>query len=149
MSVREESAFTTMYRTPAWSSPGTEADENTLVVPANLARTVVQLRTLLDLPPGWDSYGSRRVHPQAVIGAIELLTTARWTGELPEVSPMASGGVQLEWNNGDDGVELDVFPDGSVSILVDVAGDVSERRVARTDDPALWEALTWAAKLSD
>lgn len=148
MSIGAETAFDTAYRSPAWSSSGTELDENRIVIPSHLVEMVIQLRRLLHLQPNWNSYGARTVDPKAVIGAIELLTTAGWTGVLPAVSPLASGGVQLEWGDQHDGVELDVFPDGSVSILVDVGGSISERRVARIDDPALWDALTWATKLS-
>lgn len=149
MSTGAETVFTTANRDQMWSSSGTEPDETRIVVPSHLVETLVQLRSLLDLPPGWNSYNARPVDPRAVVSAIGLLATAGWTGQLPAVSPMASGAVQLEWGNQDDGVELDVYPDGSVSILVDVAGDVTERRVARTDDPALGDALIWAAKLSD
>jgi hypothetical protein len=54
----------------------------------------------------------------------------------------------LEWGDDDDGVEIEVEPDGSLSVLIDAQGGVDERHLTGPDDPGLLEALLWAAKLA-
>lgn len=54
-----------------------------------------------------------------------------------------------EWGATDDeGVEIEVRSDGSISVLVDANGAVQERVIGGFTDPFLSEALAWAEKLS-
>lgn len=54
---------------------------------------------LLDLQPGWDSYGGRRVELEALGRAIVQVVDLNFPGmPAPAVVPLGSGGVQLEWH---------------------------------------------------
>ncbi len=103
---------------------------------------------VLALPAGWNSYRAKRVRPLAVEAALRLLVDRVWDGPLPSVAPTAPGGVQLEWGSGDDGVELQVGPDGSIHVLIDGHGEMQEYAARGADDPVVTDALTWADKLA-
>lgn len=137
------------YRSEVWSEPGTTRDEQmVLSIPQHLAPVVFQLQELLALDEGWNSYRARRVRPAAVIAALELLADSNWSGTLPSVSPTPKGGVKYEWGGDEDGVEIEFSPEGSVTVLVDVNGEMWEHSIRSHDDYILYDALTWAEKLS-
>ena len=76
-----------------------------------------ELIQLLELPPGWNSYRARRVEFDAVKHAADLLFNVADHGTpRPAIVPTARGGVQLEWH-GDDDIEIEVAPNGSVVFL--------------------------------
>ena len=80
--------------------------------------------------------------------AVRLLTRVGWNGPLPSVVPTSPGGVQLEWGDDDDGVEIVFSPGGdAVTVLIDVHGEMTEHQLTDLADPFLAEALAWAAKL--
>ncbi len=58
------------------------------------------------------------------------------------------GGIIMQWGGDDDGVELQFDPDGTISILIDVNGEMSECRAFTINDAAVWYALAWAYKLT-
>jgi hypothetical protein len=109
---------------------------------------VIQLHELLGLQEGWNSYGARQIDPEAVEAALKILVLANWRGPLPRVSPTPRGGVEIEWGGDEDGVEIECRPDGSVTALVDVDGQMREWAAAGPDDPMLTEVFLWAEKLA-
>jgi hypothetical protein len=69
--------------------------------------TLDALLDLLGLPPNWDSYGARPVHPAYVPAAVQLLGECMPRNLVePTVVPTTSGGVQLEWHTF--GIDLEV-----------------------------------------
>jgi hypothetical protein len=136
------------YPERPWPAPGTTQKAEPLPpIPAQLVPVVSKLHELLDLREGWNSYGARRIDPGAVVAALRILAQANWLGPLPNVAPTPRGGVELEWGGDDDGVEIECRPDGSMTVLVDVHGQMREWAVAGPDDPNLTEAFIWADKL--
>ena len=103
---------------------------------------------LTRLEPGWDSYGGRPTSSYAAGRALALLVDTGWDGPLPSISPMADGGITMEWGGDDSSVELIVRADGNASVLIDVEGEMREARATGPGDPALLDALLWAGKLS-
>jgi len=135
------------YRQPEWPGAGT-SPSLVFQVPSHLGPVVSQLAELESLRPGWNSYGAPRISWTAINAAIQLLVSYHWDGPLPCVSPTSRGGVQLEWGGDEDGVEVELSSDGSISALVDVNGEMQEHNIVGLSDPLLADALTWAEKLA-
>ena len=149
MSTPSQTLSGSEYTAKPWATPGTTwARAATVDVPHHLMPLVSELTALLALPAGWNSYRAKRVRPLAVEAALRLLVDRVWDGPLPSVAPTAPGGVQLEWGSGDDGAELQVGPDGSIHVLIDVRGEMQEYAARGADDPVVTDALTWADKLA-
>ena len=109
-----------------------------------LDEAMERLLGLHSLPAGWDSYGSPAIDARAVASGLLLLTQAALEGlPTPHVCPVSGGGVQLEWEIGARGLELEALPDGSVQFLK-VQGDVMQEGpldLPRRDDVRL--LLRW------
>ena len=130
-----------------WAQPGT-VEPLRRMLPLHLEPLLPVMAELTRLEAGWNSYGGRPASPFAASRALALLVDAGWDGPLPNVSPMADGGITLEWGGDDASVELIVRAGGSVSALIDVEGEIRNAPVSGPGDPALLEALLWAAKLA-
>ena len=130
----------------AWSSPTSPWSEPnpTLRVPEHLWPVVERVLELVELPADWDSYGAKRVGTEQARRALVLLLHHRYRGPLPAVTPTASGGLQFEWTDGDDGVEIEVEPDGTLGILIDRGGEMIEADTTDLDHGLLLQALSWA-----
>jgi hypothetical protein len=75
--------------------------------PAWLMPVIKVMGELLSLPENWDSYGARRISPEATAFALQLLSeTMRADTPVPAVVPTSRGGVQLEWHTR--GIDLEV-----------------------------------------
>ncbi len=69
------------------------------------------LNALLDLPAGWDSYGSACIDPRAV-GMARAIASAL------SAVPTVAGGIQLECHVEGFDLELEIRPDGDVRCVV-------------------------------
>lgn len=130
-----------------WPSPGTtwsDPHPEPVEVPGHLWPLVRELGDLMTLPPNWNSYGASAIQPQAVVLALRILITHGFAGPLPAVIPLSSGGVQLEWWQDDDGVEISCERDGTMAIVMDVAGEIREVETRSLAESLLREALAWA-----
>jgi hypothetical protein len=132
----------------AWTSPQLSVAPTLVSVPSTFFPVVNRLNELVSLPANWDSYGGQPVTVTAAVAALRLLVDVHWPGRLPSVAPTASGGVQLEWGDGDDGVEVNIHSDGMLTVLMDVAGQMQEGQVESLTAPLMNEALAWAARLA-
>src|SRR5450432_3764758 len=73
-----------------------------------LADALEKVRLLGDLPGGWDTYGSPPITPiERSMGACLAEKAARLDAPAPLVVPVPGGGVQLEWQAGERGLELE------------------------------------------
>lgn len=92
--------------------------------------TLEALQELLHLPENWNSYGARRVTPEAVVAVIMLIDATMSHDTLPPVVvPTVGGGVQLEWHTGSIDFEVAVTPSGRYSVFYSdsAAGEEWER----------------------
>lgn len=54
---------------------------------------------LMDLSPGWDSYGALKPNREAAMFALEMLERLMHVDTpVPSIVPSHSGGIQLEWH---------------------------------------------------
>lgn len=95
--------YTTPFRDPsgrflAWATPAVET-----------------LKQLLELPPNWDSYGTKSIEPELASEAMRLLTEIMSVGcvPLPAFVPTAEGGIQLDWAKRDMVLEIELSPHGA------------------------------------
>lgn len=79
---------------------------------------IKRLREVLSLSENWDSYGSPPPTQLAADAAMDLLTRINIDHFVaPRVVPVSGGGLQLEWEIGERGLELLILDDGSVEYL--------------------------------
>lgn len=147
MTVPTKTLSSLGYHAQSWPETGT-SEAGPVLVPAHLAPVAAKLSQLSALRPGWNSYGAAPVRLSAIEAAIRVLVYAGEDMPMPSVSPTPRGGIQLEWGADHDGVEIEFEPDGSISVLIDVNGELDQRRVTGPDDSSLVDALTWATKLA-
>ena len=72
----------------------------------------------LHLPENWDSYGGHAPRIGSATAAIDFI--AQITHEdppRPRVVPLGTGGIQLEWSNGQRELEVECRSDGSIEVL--------------------------------
>jgi hypothetical protein len=137
------------YAATDWPESGTKGDRLlVLSIPPFLAPVAFRLAQFLQLGEGWNSYGAHRVSRDAVEAAMSLLVAYDMEVPIPEVFPTAIGGVKLEWGDDNESVEVEFQPDGSISILIDESGEMRESIARNLNDPAVFDDLKWAEKLS-
>lgn len=78
------------------------------------------LGTLLKLEENWDSYGAKRISPETILAAFQLLI-AIMNDKSPSASivPTPMGNVQIEWHCSGIDLEIEVAQDGKYSVLYD------------------------------
>ena len=81
--------------------------------------TAAALREVLRLPHGWNHGNAKPVTVDALRGAIDALgSSMRHDSPAPDVIPLATGGLQLEWHLRQIDIELYVDPRGDLSVYV-------------------------------
>jgi hypothetical protein len=85
------------------------------------------LGTLL-LPDNWDSYGGRAPGVGSAAAAIDFIALiAHEDLPRPRVVPLGTGGIQLEWRNGQRELEVEFSPDESIEVLKIEGGSEGEQ----------------------
>lgn len=78
-----------------------------------------RLVELTELEPDWDGYAAQPVDSRALIVATNMI---RWSVRAgfpaPEIFPVPSGGVQLEWSVGPMELEFEIEPGALTAIFV-------------------------------
>ncbi len=89
-----------------------------------MATLVEQLDAMLTLPPNWDGYNADRIEPGPVEVAKEVVrffeTFVEHFGPKLrniQVYPSRVGGVQIEWEDDTNEVELEIDPNGRMGFL--------------------------------
>ncbi|MGI8677387.1 MAG: hypothetical protein ACR2LX_01600 [Jatrophihabitans sp.] len=83
-----------------------------------LEYAVEALDYLRDLPADWDGDGAEPVTDTACLAAVEFLAAITDIDTVPpQVVPLATGGVQLEWLVAAHDLEIEFGPDGTAHIL--------------------------------
>ena len=116
---------------------------------AALAPTLQRLAGFANLEPDWDSDGAKVPHPVAIRTAQDLLTSAfvAWAAIVGEeralpswVSPLPSGGVQIDWNGPAAELEIDIDPHGRIGYLLQ-QGHGAHAAYDEADDVSAADAL--------
>lgn len=66
------------------------------------------LSQCLFLKENWDSYGARRIFPEAVESAVSILASLPRNVPKPAIVPTSEGNIQLEWHESGIDLELEV-----------------------------------------
>lgn len=85
------------------------------------ASSIVEARLdeLIELPPDWDGYGAQPIDRQALIFAARVIDAATRHGlPTPEIFPVPSGGVQLEWVSRSMELEFEIEPGANNIVFV-------------------------------
>lgn len=101
---------------------------------------IESLQELLELRDDWDSYGSGRILPAAAAEALVLVVNLMADGaKPPSIVPMSSGGIQLEWHDGQVDIEAEVDGSGAPKAWLEERGE--ETQLFDLIDPMIVEQL--------
>lgn len=128
--------------------PTREQDLLVGLPPRWLAEVAAQIVSLVNLEPGWDSYGARRVSTSMALDALELLHQLVGLGlPAPQVVPTSRGGVQFEWDAAGVELEIELQPDGRMlAIFDDGIGEGWDRELPPNDLAPLADAFRTVAR---
>jgi hypothetical protein len=80
-------------------------------------RLVADANALLRLPQGWNSHNAAPVPPDAAATALDIVVRALLTGApYPHITPLSSGGLQIEWHEPQFEIEATVDREGVVTV---------------------------------
>lgn len=78
-----------------------------------------RLEELIGLEANWDGYGANTIDRRAIRQAVSVIKWSMDAGlPVPELFPVPSGGVQLEWTAGSVELEFEIEPDGQSAVFV-------------------------------
>ncbi len=91
-------------------------------VPTWLEMARRDINRLLKLGNNWDSYGAKRLNSESAAAAIRFLgLVMQERSILPFIVPMSSGDIQLEWHGAGGDIEIEVTPEGPITMSIDDA----------------------------
>ena len=134
---------------PQMTTHWSEAVPIGTIRPVGVEEALQTVRELATMPAGWDGYRSPAIGKPAIEGALNLLTEIE---ELqlpkPHVSPVAGGGVQVEWEKAGKELELEFREDGALSYLkTDAVGeDDEEGSLSMEHRQKLFTLFAWLAE---
>jgi hypothetical protein len=108
--------------------------------------SVKRILECLSLGENWNSYGGHPPSLNTALTAIDLLSVIPYADfPRPRVVPIATGGIQFEWENGRRELDIEVRDDGTIEYLkVDDANpDGEEGRFTSVNSLNLKSLLTW------
>jgi hypothetical protein len=74
---------------------------------------------LLDLPPGWDSYGAPTISHNAIAAAVAAIFAVSSSETVPPIIvPTSAGGCQLEWHSDVVDIEIEFAPTAESSVFM-------------------------------
>jgi hypothetical protein len=117
-----------------------------ITIEARLAPRLRELLAIVDLEligQDWDGYGGQPPTATAIKAALDLFGRHESVLGPPGVAPRANGGIHLEWDT-PAGVEVDVEPDGSITVLVETSDDWVDYEFSGPESPELHEVLARA-----
>lgn len=83
---------------------------------AGLIEAIERLQELDGLPAGWDTYSGRPVAREAFRPAVELIIESLQRCRPPRITATSPGGLALIWEEGARELEVEVHPQGSLSL---------------------------------
>ena len=113
-----------------------------------LTEVKARLRSLTELSPDWDGYGSSPATVEAAHSIEQLLAHFIWTRtERPHTQATAEGGLSFEWRRSGIVLELEVESDGAIQVYVRDASRSFEWEGPLGQEPDGIEK--WAWRLSE
>lgn len=100
------------------------------------------LGTLL-LSDNWDSYGGRTPRMEAAAAAIDFISLiGHEDPPRPRVIPLGTGGIQLDWRNGERELEVEFGRDGSIEVLKS-EGDTDGESISSFNPADITSLFAW------
>ncbi|MFI6282096.1 hypothetical protein [Streptomyces sp. NPDC050988] len=88
---------------------------------------VEKINKLLALPKGWDGHRAEPVTIEAGIAMLSVLFSVMERRSLqPQLFPLASGGIQVEWHVSGSSIEIEVAADGHSGCALADGGEEAE-----------------------
>ena len=104
--------------------------------------TLKRLERFLSYGDDWDGYGAQKINERAVGRTMVILYLVALEGPDPVVVPLSHGGIQIEWYHNDTEVEVEVLPDGNMSIfIVHPDGGTYESTAITSHNHEIWSDL--------
>jgi hypothetical protein len=112
-----------------------------------LEHSVKRVQDLAAMEDGWDSYGGRRIQPNAIANTLKLLAALEALHfPAPHIAPVSGGALQVEWRLHTRELEIAIHANGAVDYLA-VEGDdydnAREGEILPNDLPALRMLAGW------
>ena len=102
--------------------------------------TIEAMTELLELPPGWNSYGAKQIQAGAVEKIIEvLLNILDRSSATPAVVPTSLGGVQVEWHRS--GIDFEIEADSFGRLQYFFSSPNEELEGPIEDDPSYLKGI--------
>jgi hypothetical protein len=93
-----------------------------------------QISDLTGLAVGWNGYDAREVKADMAIPAAAFLAKVAFPGiAAPSITPLADGGVQVEWHRGGLDIEIAFSDDEPGVYIVDREGEGAEMELPLSD----------------
>lgn len=93
-----------------------------------------QMTSLLALSPGWNGHAAAPVPGRAAATLFELVgATFDDTTPLPFITPLSSGGLQLEWHEPDLEIEVAIDADGTAHVWYEDTREGAEDEFTERD----------------
>ena len=108
--------------------------------PEWFAKSIAEIRRLLWLPAGWDSFQGQPVDPVTAARSLELLVNLSQDDmPAPQFIPAQRGGVQLEWHRRGIDLEIELQTSGRIAAMFEDTWESVEweRDVTINNDPSL------------
>ncbi len=116
--------------------------EESGTLPAWFRPVLAEVRRLLALPAGWDSYQARRIDPKCIGALLELLVrTIPSDLPPPRLDATSKGGVVALWQKGTTEIELEIPAPDRYRLLHVHGGREEECEVLATDLRPLMRAI--------
>jgi hypothetical protein len=104
---------------------------------------LAQAAAVCALPAGWDLADAASIDSAAASNAVHVALKVTCPECLaPTMSPTVAGNVLIDWTWGDEHVEIEVFPDGRLEVLVNVGLEHREFETSiENEDHLRWLAF--------
>ena len=110
-------------RDPAAREPGPCARVRKTDVKDWLDDAILEIRSYMDLPDDWDSYGGGPVGRETVDAAVQFAEIMAGRGfSRPDICPESCGGILFEWQLADRVLTVDFPENGKTSFSYEVYG---------------------------
>lgn len=102
-------------------APGTQTVQVTSLINQSLWSKAAQNRLieLGKLPDNWNGYGSPKISAEVIGECLSLLSEVAKLGmPKPAIIPVSGGGLQVEWRNAANELEIEILPDKTMHFLI-------------------------------
>ena len=102
--------------------------QNRTYLAKQILRLLPGLEKFLSLGDNWDSYGAKPIEENIVGRVINFLGSAFVVSSVaPEIFPLSSGGIGIEWDTKNLSMEVEFLPKNELHYYVEFEGEIKEK----------------------